>query len=348
MKKGFTMAEALVTLGVIAALAMILLPVLKNAMPNKSMIMFKKTYYIIERVASELVNDDDLYPDVTGNSIPPYLGNTTKITHENAEYSGNTKFCNLFGQKMNVRSKIECTAQTFTDGEASLGQFVTSDNIAYILPISSFGTQKKESIYIDVNAQKTPNCFYNEETCKAPDRFEIKINQKGTLCVEGIREAQYLASNDITKKAEDYKDIVNTYVCPADPEGSGTTGDGSNNDQNNDGCGDGYVLHNGVCKLAASVTEDNNSNKDNSDNNDNQDGLPSGTCDDGYEMVDGVCKLIADNSSGDNNDGDNTGNNGDNSNNCDKCEPIKKCANPSPMFINGKFVGHVCMDGEDM
>lgn len=218
MKKAFTLAEVLITLTVIAVLVMVLLPVLKNAMPNRSMTMFKKTFFVIERVASELVNDSDFYPDVIGGATPPYLGNIIPVTYENVEYSGDTKFCGLFGQKMNVKSNVQCTEQTFIDGEASLGQFVSVDNIAYILPINSFATAQRQSIYIDVNSTKSPNCFYNEKTCKAPDRFEIKVNRKGTLCVEGVRESQYLASNDITKKAEDYGADYNPYFCPEEVE----------------------------------------------------------------------------------------------------------------------------------
>lgn len=205
LKSGFTLSEVLVTLGVIGVLLGILMPVMKNAMPNQSMVMFKKSYYIIERVVSELVNDDDMYPDVIDDDVEPFLGNIMEITYNGKEYQGDTKFCELFSEKLNLKSEATCVEKTFTDGELPDAQFVTTDNVAYILPIDSFEDEAKaNNIYIDVNGDKAPNCFYNDSTCTKPDRFTVKIYQSGRILVDGKREKQYLSSSDITKTAEDY------------------------------------------------------------------------------------------------------------------------------------------------
>lgn len=205
IKSGFTLSEVLITLGVISVLTTILLPVMKNAMPNQSMVMFKKTYYIIERIVAEMVNDDDMYPDVIDDETEPYLGNVMKVTYNDKEYEGETKFCELFAEKLNLKSSLSCTTKTFTNGQLPNGQFVTSDNVVYILPIDKFeNAATAKSIFIDVNGDKAPNCFYNGNSCKEPDRFTVKIYQNGRILVDGVREKQYLASTDVTKKAQDY------------------------------------------------------------------------------------------------------------------------------------------------
>lgn len=215
MKKGFTIAELLTTLGVVSIIIFVLLPVIKNAFPNRPMVMFKQTYYTTERIISELVSNKDIYPDVFDLERSPYLGNTQRISYLGETYEGDTKFCELFASKINSKSQINCSAEIepFEDGVASDGQFVAANNVAYILPIESFNNVGFRPIYIDTNAAQGPNCMYNAESCKEPDRFTIKVNRRGNLCVDTMREVQYLNSNDIKKKGENYEDLEDIPAC---------------------------------------------------------------------------------------------------------------------------------------
>ena len=66
-KSGFTLAELMVCLTIIAVISTILIPTLGRVRPNKSKAMFKKAYNISERVVYELVNDQELYPTTDEN-----------------------------------------------------------------------------------------------------------------------------------------------------------------------------------------------------------------------------------------------------------------------------------------
>ena len=69
MKKyfnAFTLAEVMITLVVLGIMAAILMPVVKNLYPDKQMVMFRKAYYVAERMVYELVNDEDFYPSKEG------------------------------------------------------------------------------------------------------------------------------------------------------------------------------------------------------------------------------------------------------------------------------------------
>lgn len=198
IKKGFTLAEMTITLGVIGVLAVILLPVLKNAQPNEEMLKFKKAYYITERVVSELVNDDELYPepDIVGAS--DYLGNTESVTFHGKEFAGNLKFCGLFVEKVNTASadNASCDADAgFDDG----GSFTTSDGIVWILPITTFEEENTpQEIQIDTNGTKAPNCSFSD-ACPTPDRFTIKVFQDGRVMVDGEMEIEYLNRTRVAK-----------------------------------------------------------------------------------------------------------------------------------------------------
>lgn len=209
MKKGFTLGEMVVTVGVVGFLAMVLLPVLKDVMPNQEQVMFKKAYYTTERSVAELVNDDDLYPEAEDGQ-PDYLGNTVEREYKGETYGGESKFCELFASKLNRTSDIVCKTEgdkvaptTFTDGAEPIGNITTTDAMVWLLPINTFAdnTDPRE-IYIDVNGKKQPNCFYDKDTCKKPDRFTIKVYQDGRVLADGTMEVEYLNKVSIGKNAK--------------------------------------------------------------------------------------------------------------------------------------------------
>ena len=100
-RKAFTLAELMVCLLLISVLATILLPAIMQNRPNKNKVMFRKAYYIIERVVSELINDDDLYPTNEELNVSGFA-NTAEVTYAGNTYSGASKFCNLFFEKVNT------------------------------------------------------------------------------------------------------------------------------------------------------------------------------------------------------------------------------------------------------
>lgn len=208
MKNGFTLSEMVVTVGVVGVLALLLIPVLKDAMPNQEQAMFKKAYYVTERSVSELINDEDLYPEAVEGE-PNFFGNTVEVTYKDITTSGASKFCELFTSKLNRTSDIKCSATTghlpskFTDNEAPEGTITTTDGIVWVLPIDSFAdnTDARE-IYVDVNGRKQPNCFYDKTTCKKPDRFTIKVYQDGRVLADGTMEVEYLNKVSIGKNSK--------------------------------------------------------------------------------------------------------------------------------------------------
>lgn len=210
MKKGFTLSEMVITLGLVGVISVILLPVLRDVIPNQEMVMFKKAYSISERIVAELVNDDILYPEKineneeSGDVSTQYFANTEEVISKGKSYSGDTKFCELFASKLNRSSDVECSAdKAFVDGEMPSGTVVTSDGVVWILPVTTFpNLNDAQEIKLDVNGNKKPNCVYSATTCKKPDRFAIKIYQDGKMEVDGVMEKEYLYRSDFTKNAE--------------------------------------------------------------------------------------------------------------------------------------------------
>ncbi|MBR5555771.1 hypothetical protein IKU74_07160 [bacterium] len=162
----FTMSEVLITLGILGALAILLVPILKKAQPDETDALHKKATFVVERVVHELASDEFLYPRTkTFNG----LANTDAVTLNGETHSGDTKFCTLFISRLNIKPGTEpnCTA-----GQVNA---VTNEGVEWYLPINNFqgGAQ---TLMVDVNGPEEPNVI-------GEDRFEYII-QPGSAVAE--------------------------------------------------------------------------------------------------------------------------------------------------------------------
>lgn len=199
-KQGFTLAEMVVSIGLVAAIAVVLVPMLPFIKPNKDLLMFRKAYYRVEQAITELVNDDNLYPEPDDGSEGTYLADTSEVFYRGEAYSGNTKFCGLLAAKLSAET-VSCTVNG--------GSFTTSDGIIWRVPITDFSGSV--SMSMDINGNKGPNCSYSSDapavndtpssSCTKPDTFEIRIFSDGRIVVEGEMEKEYLFRKDTTQGA---------------------------------------------------------------------------------------------------------------------------------------------------
>lgn len=194
--KGFTLAELLLCLAIISVIVTLTFPMVSKVRPNKHKALFKKSYYLTERIVHDLINNPDFYPETSG-----FLGfdDTSEIKYNGEDISGEAKFCKLFAKSLNVvgeNSTPNCTASASFDKPS----FTTTDGVVWLIPYSKFDATetyrpdcggvlcdynqvvpKPETIQIDVNGDTTPNCFYDSSTCKDPDRFYIYVYVDGTV-----------------------------------------------------------------------------------------------------------------------------------------------------------------------
>ena len=221
-KSGYTLAEVLIVMIVIGVLAAILMPMFGNLRPNQEQVMLKKAYYEAGRIVTELINDDELYAETDKDETSGFA-NTAQIKYKGKYYGtvANKKFCELFVDKINVKGAASCQSYTLTSAmvkgqPATSKTFATADGMVWILPISTFGggSGTYQSMYVDVNGDKGPNCFSGfsslaaSVTCaksQGPDRFEIQVNNLGKLKVPDRVSEIYLETNKTTKT---YKDLI--------------------------------------------------------------------------------------------------------------------------------------------
>ena len=155
---GFTMMEILISCVVIGVLAVLLIPTLQSAKPDKNEALHKKSTFIVERVVNELSSDSYLYPN---NGEYSSLSNTDNVQYNDETHGGNTKFCTLFASRLKLKpgSEINCKKDELS--------FTSEDGIDWYLPVSDF-KDGAETLTVDVNGSEGPNLV-------GEDRFEYKI-----------------------------------------------------------------------------------------------------------------------------------------------------------------------------
>ena len=218
-KNGFTLAEMVITLCVIGVIATIVLPAINNAQPNREMIMLKKAYYNTTRIVSELINDEDFYPDAADETHSGFshtniagVNGGNEATFHGLTYSDERKFCGLFAAKLNLREPANCDSRISL---ASGGNFTTTDGAVWSMPYGNFSAGSDDGsdfIYVDVDGpDKGNNCTIdsipNATTCAtgvAPDQFAIEIGRFGNVSLPGVIAKSYVASHSTTKKYSDF------------------------------------------------------------------------------------------------------------------------------------------------
>ncbi len=151
MKKGFTLPEAIICVGIVAVIAAIMIPGLIKARPDEEKLMIKKAYNTTSEIVSYFSNDVAVFSRMQADG---FADADSYVDLDNVSYSGNTKFCNLFRSKLNLKGngsvsggggKFSCSGSfTSIDGikwklktnpSASTSSFIDSrtDQVDYVI-----------------------------------------------------------------------------------------------------------------------------------------------------------------------------------------------------------------------
>ena len=153
-----TIGEFLISLAVIGALAVILIPIYKTAKPDTIDAKHKKATYTVERIVNELSTDTYLYGN---NGAYSGFNNITPVDHNGTSHGGLTKFCTLFASRINQKPG---TALNCSPGHVSI---TSVEGIDWYLPITDF-SDGPATITVDVNGGEGPNEL-------GEDRFEYTV-----------------------------------------------------------------------------------------------------------------------------------------------------------------------------
>lgn len=118
-KKAFTMAEVLMVLAVLGIIAAILIPAIATLKPDQNRVMFKKAYYLTERLIAEIINDEELY--TTGSSASNANNNDVGFVNDGAVLkSDGSGDCQQYADPKNPNSQTICAGGRVASMKASV------------------------------------------------------------------------------------------------------------------------------------------------------------------------------------------------------------------------------------
>lgn len=131
MKKGFTLAEIMIVLSVIAIITAILLPAARHATPNENLMKFKKGHLTLINVIQELVNSDDYYADGMLDTKPDgqWVDSPTYFCNTFADVVGNLKSLNCNTIKSDSGFGYCINAQWLYTGNGNIYAIEYPDNL---------------------------------------------------------------------------------------------------------------------------------------------------------------------------------------------------------------------------
>lgn len=190
-RKGFTLAEVMVVLGILGILAAFLVPAIFQTAPDNNKVMFKKAYYTLEQAISKMINDDNSYPSEVSGIERGF--NYTGVKANNT----NNKFCYYLADELNTVEAVTCPTNdaspvtngyfTTTDGVAwtifypTNGNDTTGYDIQFPMSLVPATTLYATKIIVDVNGiSKGTNC--STDSAAASYKFGAGEGTALTLC----------------------------------------------------------------------------------------------------------------------------------------------------------------------
>lgn len=231
--KAFTLAEILVTLGIIGIVVAVTLPLVNKAKPDNTKIMFLKTYQEMVKAIQESAYNTAIYQptyEYEKNGGAQYITQIKhpllsvygpEITLPNGDVLTNAvqknKICNVmaaaFGVSGSGCNDTDNTAKSPKEFDKSftikrgIDVWVTTKFPEYSQFYEVFGTDAARNdyftvIYFDVNGSASPNCYYHASGCKSPDRFKLIVSRDAEVYIADP-VGRYYYNNQTSVKKKD-------------------------------------------------------------------------------------------------------------------------------------------------
>ena len=233
LKKGFTLQELLITMGIIGVISAIVLPAMMNAQPDKNKTLYMKAYNNLTSITVDALDNNELYwtsYDGSGANITKRfgLGNVEqpqiKPYSEVNSWEGSQKFARILHESLNSTSELSCDGNGANPSYQNCS-FTTTDGIYWNVESASHGVPNPgaddSSVLTDVNvtinlkpSDSDNACLYSAE-CTKPNEFKFAISNEGDIQPADALGMAYLQSASNTTSKSDDRELASQIVSSA-------------------------------------------------------------------------------------------------------------------------------------
>lgn len=193
-KKGFTLSEVIVAIGVIGVIAAITAPMLGSIIPDKDKVLVLKAYKTLNDLNKELLDNHAYYWIPSDSDCVGFSCQQEPLAPDlkNKGFSGAGKYPLLLAHHMSL------------DGAASATSFKTIDGITWTFSGDFSSTTSLMTVKIDL--KDDANSVEYSPGVKNPDTFSFEIDTRGFVYGKDALTKAYLANpHKFNDKRADYR-----------------------------------------------------------------------------------------------------------------------------------------------
>ncbi len=231
-KKGFTLQELLITIGIIGIVAAIVAPGIVGMMPDQKKMMYMKAYNTLTTLTNEILDDPSLYWTTYDNDGEPNCSGMycrerpTVEPYNDAAYEDNNKFPMIFASKVNLIGEAASDGNgdrvntvTFTTTDGIEWSFTTYDGRETPLDgAQNWNEYPGNSYYyaeVEINLEPDNddnNCLYSNN-CTNPNLFSFVVdNEGGVSAIDALGRAYLQNPTDMHSASKD-KEIADEILA---------------------------------------------------------------------------------------------------------------------------------------
>lgn len=216
-KNGFTLAEMLITMGIVGVVSALVAPIMVNIMPDKNKAMFIKNYKELKTINQQLLEDRTIYYSTktldleTGRKTSSCQGLQCEETPLRSPFKGSSSASSIY---TGANKYPYLLANFLGIDEPDDTSFTTKDNTIWSITRNvdeSTGKVSGYSVVLTVSGTGTA-CTYSDE-CKHPKSFELDVDIYGRVTpVDALSKAYILTETKLNNKKADLEKAAEIYA----------------------------------------------------------------------------------------------------------------------------------------